>query len=215
MLEARVIEALETSFEEARVKTKKVPGRPDASYLESYDIINKANEVFGYGGWGTRIVDLQLRETGGKTACTVILELSVAECLPRQDVGVNVAAQKQGEPLSPESLETAIKGAASDALKRTLRQFGKQFGNDLYDKDREPERMRTKADGKAPELGKEPTPGRAAVKGRLSTDPKTAFWAYAMEHGVKGSAETVLEQQGGDFEKALIILKEYQDASKS
>lgn len=204
-MEPKVIEALEASFDENRVKTKKVPGRPDASYLESYDIINKANEVFGYGGWGTRIVDLQLRETGGKTACTVILELSVAESLPRQDVGVVIAAQKQGEALSPESLETAIKGAASDALKRSLRQFGKQFGNDLYDKDREPEKPGAKAKG---ETHADPAPKKPMAKGKLSTDAKTAFWAYAMEHGIKGSAETVLEKQGGNFEKALIILKE-------
>ena len=130
-----IIAKLEAEFDEKRVKTRAVGDR-QVSYLEAYDVIDKANEVFGYGAWGTAIIDLELHETGGKTACVVTLELSVEGCFARQDVGVCVAASGRGQELSPEALETAIKGAASDALKRAMRHFGKQFGNSLYDKER-------------------------------------------------------------------------------
>jgi len=136
MLDKGIIAKLEEPFDESRVKTKTVPNRPAASYLESYDVIKKANEVFGYGGWGTRIVDVKDYEVGGKTACMVVLELMIEGALPRQDVGVVVAAQSRDKELTPEALETALKGAASDALKRAFRHFGTQFGNDLYDKER-------------------------------------------------------------------------------
>ena len=133
-MEQSVIDKLDAEFDAKRAKTKEVKGRPDAKYLESYDVINTANRIFGYGAWGTKIIDLELHETGGKTACVVTLELSVDGCFSRQDVGVVIAAQKAGEPMTPGALETAIKGAASDGLKRCFRQLGKQFGNDLYAK---------------------------------------------------------------------------------
>lgn len=202
-LDKAAVEKLDAPFDEGRVKTKKVPGRPDASYLESFDVINKANAVFGYGGWGTEIKSLELREAGGKTACVVVLELLVEGCEPRQDVGVNVAAQKRDEPLTAEALETSIKGAVSDALKRALRHYGTQFGNQLYDKERDagngqkaPRRAAPKAkgDGKG---------------GKLGGDPVTVLWAYAKSHGLK--AETVQEQlalNDNDASKALVRLRE-------
>ena len=137
MLDKQIIAKLEEPFDENRVKTKTVPNRPAASYLESYDVIKKANEVFGYGGWGTEVQSVEIRETGGKTLAIARLRLEVVGCLPRDDVGAVVAAQSRDKDLTPEALETAVKGAVSDALKRALRHFGTQFGNDLYDKERD------------------------------------------------------------------------------
>ena len=196
-MDQKIIEKLEAEFDEARVKTKKVPGRPDASYLEAYDVIDKANEVFGYGAWGTTIIDLDLHETGGKTACVVTLELSVDGCFSRQDVGVVIAAQSQGKELSPESLETAVKGAVSDALKRAMRHFGKQFGNSLYDKER---------NGQG---AKQEKPQAKTGKGKVSSDPMSQLWDYAQAKGLKeGSVTDTLSKCEGDAEKALITLKE-------
>ena len=196
-MDQKIIEKLEAEFDESRVKTKKVPGRPDASYLEAYDVIDKANEVFGYGAWGTRIDNLELHETGGKTACVVTLEVTVEGCFARQDVGVVIAAQSQGKELSPEALETAIKGAASDALKRAMRHFGKQFGNSLYDKERNGQGV------------KQEKPQAKKAGGKVSTDPTSTLWAYAKAKGLKKASVTdTLEKCEGDPEKALIILKE-------
>ena len=128
MMEPDVIDRLEGPFDTKRVKQKDTSWG-SAGYLESYDVINTANYIFGYGGWGTKVVNVEMIPADGKTICVATLELEVEGSLPRQDVGVVISAGGK-----PEALETAIKGAASDALKRCFRQFGKQFGNDLYAK---------------------------------------------------------------------------------
>lgn len=46
------------------------------------------------------------------------------------------------------------------------------------------------------------------ARGTLSSDPMTTYWLYAKEKDVEGSAKAILEQQGGDPSKALIILRE-------
>src|SRR5690606_30092267 len=48
---------------------------------------------------------------------------------PRTDAGCAFAYID-----TPESHETAYKGAVTDALKRTLRQYGDQFANRLYER---------------------------------------------------------------------------------
>jgi len=196
-MDREIIDKLEADFDESRVKIKKVKGRPDADYLEAYDVINKANEIFGYGRWGTEITNQGIHEAGGRTVCVVTLELSVDGCLPRQDVGVNISAGG-----SPEALETAIKGAASDALKRAMRHFGKQFGNDLYDKDRNGVTVKGEKEAEKPKNKK---------GGKVSGDPMSVLWdwANAQKPGVKeGAVKEALANNGGDPEKALIVLKE-------
>ena len=126
---ASITKKLEADLDRGRVKVKKIPGRPDADYLETYDVINTANAIFGYGGWGTKIINIDMVPVDGKTVCIATVQLDVDGCLPRQDVGVVVSA---GD--SPQALETAAKGAVSDGIKRNFRHFGKQFGNDLYAK---------------------------------------------------------------------------------
>jgi len=186
MLDKGIVAKLEEPFDESRVKSKKVPGRPDASYLESYDVIKKANEVFGYGGWGTRIANQGIHEAGGKTVCVVTLEVTVEGCLPREDVGVVVAAQKQGGPLTAEALETAIKGAVSDALKRAMRHFGTQFGNDLYDKERDNGK-------KAARSAPQPARGRTQAKDAV----QLKGWLEKKAEGAKKLKGEITENQIG------------------
>ena len=98
---------------------------------------------------------------------------------------------------SPEALETAIKGAVSDALKRAMRHFGKQFGNSLYDKER---------NGQG---AKQEKPQAKKAGGKVSTDPTSTLWAYAKAKGLKKASVTdTLEKCEGDPEKALIVLQE-------
>ena len=176
MLDKEIVARLEESFDESRVKSRAVAGR-ETSYLESYDVIKKANEVFGYGGWGTELQSVDIRETGGKTLAIATLRLNVDGCLSREDVGVVVAAHKRGESPSPEALETAVKGAVSDALKRALRHFGAQFGNDLYDKDRDNGKKAARAKSKKadrPQPTRERTQAKdaAQLKGWLEKKAK-------------------------------------------
>jgi len=150
MMDQTIINKLEEDLDQSRVKTKKIKGRPDASYLESYDIINTANRIFGYGNWGTKIVDVKEVKADGQSLATAVIELNVHGCLPHQDVGVVAAAQTKDGPLTPQALETALKGAVSDAMKRAFRHFGKQFGNDLYAKDGDVPKSQAPAQVRAP-----------------------------------------------------------------
>ena len=111
-------------------------------YLEGYTVINAANRIFGYFGWSSTIQVELIREyklpasDKGTPRGMVMLPVTVEvyngdETITKSDVGTCPWA---GE----DQIETAIKGAATDGLKRAFRQMGKQFGNDLYEKDETP-----------------------------------------------------------------------------
>lgn len=113
--------------------------RPDNKkpYLEGFEAINQANKIFGFDGWGYEIVEMEYRElTRGSGAAAGMylarIKVTVTGWQPREDVGVGLTAGT-----SPEAHETAVKAAVTDGIKRALRGFGPQFGNDLYDKDGE------------------------------------------------------------------------------
>ena len=107
-------------------------------YLEGHVVIDQANRLFGYGGWGYELVgDVTLRrietvnsQTGEVTVSqgySAPVRVTVAGALPRTDLGVH--------PVADDTLDghdTAMKGAVTDGLKRAFRSFGVQFGNGFY-----------------------------------------------------------------------------------
>ena len=107
-------------------------------YLEGHVVIDQANRIFGYGGWGYELVgDVTLRQietvdpqTGElpvASAYNAPVRVTVAGALPRTDIGVH--------PVSEDTLDghdTAMKGAVTDGMKRAFRSFGVQFGNGFY-----------------------------------------------------------------------------------
>ena len=112
-------------------------------YLEGWDVIAAANHYFGFGGWVSEVLSLEagsrFQAERGQGNQRHMADLYVytarvrvtAGGVSHEDVGTGVTATD-----TPEAHETAIKGATTDALKRALRQYGAQFGNDLYDKGR-------------------------------------------------------------------------------
>lgn len=112
-------------------------------YLEGWYVVSAANGIFGFDGWSYEVLGTEAvrswtvqrtNRTTGETyddletlyqARVSVTALGVT----RIDIGTNVTS---GD--TPEAHDTAIKGAATDGLKRALRTFGAQFGNDLYDK---------------------------------------------------------------------------------
>jgi len=112
-------------------------------YLEGWDVIGAANWGFGYDGWSTEVIDVRSVYTAvvsrgsGQNRRDVEVALYQATValtaggVRRVDVGTSVTSDERLE-----AHETAIKGAVTDAIKRALRTFGAQFGNDLYDKGR-------------------------------------------------------------------------------
>ena len=107
-------------------------------YLEGHAVIDQANRIFGFGGWGYELVgDVTLRqietvdsETGELVTASVYsapVRVTVAGALPRTDTGFHAVTEK-----TVDGHDTALKGAVTDGMKRAFRSFGVQFGNGFY-----------------------------------------------------------------------------------
>ena len=111
------------------------------SYLEGFDIIDTANSIFGFGGWAYTISSLEQvsQEVNANQNVVVcykaIVKVDVygidhSTMISRQDVGFGTGVARS----LADAHENSAKEAVTDALKRSLRSFGNQFGNSLYDK---------------------------------------------------------------------------------
>lgn len=108
-------------------------------YIDGAYVIRKLNELFGVE-WDSSVINLTIIEaersqtrpdgthfmTKAPTAVWATVEVRTQYCR-KQDVGVNAV---QGD--SARALDTAIKGAATDGLKRAARQLGEALGLSLY-----------------------------------------------------------------------------------
>ena len=107
-------------------------------YLEGHVVIDQANRIFGHGGWGYDLasdvtlrqfetVDPRTGEMKTSSAYSAPVRVTVAGAPSRTDVGFHAVAEETSD-----GHDTALKGAVTDGLKRALRSFGVQFGNDFY-----------------------------------------------------------------------------------
>ena len=133
-----VVQRLGEPLDEGLVSQRRGRKGRTFAYIEGRTAIEQANRVLGYGGWGYELVgDVVLREgesvdqqTGEAKpwrAYAATVRVTVPGSQPRTDVGFQALAED-----TVEGHETAHKGAVTDALKRALRSYGSQFGNDLY-----------------------------------------------------------------------------------
>lgn len=123
-----VIKKLEQPLDPNLVATRVQQG-VTLRYIEGFQAINTANEIFGYDGWSVENVkvDLSRNEAGRPIYYAVVSVYALG--VTKTDVGCGVpAGDTQG------AHDTAIKAAVTDAMKRALRQFGQRFANSLYDK---------------------------------------------------------------------------------
>lgn len=104
-------------------------GRP-IQYVDGLYVIEQLNRVFGFDGWSVTYGAMVIIE-GERPVIHVPVTL-IAGGVTRSDIGVGVAANK-----GPDAMETAIKGAFTDGLKRCARTWGSTFGLALYEKDRD------------------------------------------------------------------------------
>ena len=111
------------------------------SYLEGFDIIDTANSIFGYGNWAYTISSLEQvsQEVNANQNVVVcykaivkidVYDIDHSTMISRQDVGFGTGVARS----LADAHENSAKEAVTDALKRSLRSFGNQFGNSLYDK---------------------------------------------------------------------------------
>ena len=134
------LKKLEAPLDGKRVKRRE-QGNITLSYLEGYDIIDHANKVFGFDGWSYDVTKLEqvseeINEKNNKVvAYRALITVTVYGAkhqlfVLRSDVGYGIGIARD----YASAHESGGKEAVTDALKRTMRSFGSQFGNALYDK---------------------------------------------------------------------------------
>ncbi len=154
-----IITLLSHPLDKARVKQRKGSEGKPVPYIPGYTAIETANQIFNYR-WsfhlmGTPqvmvweqvvtywdkakkeripVVDAESGQIVTRRAGIVYVsgwaEITLdSEKVVHSDVG---RVTFTGD--TPEAIDTAMAGAATDCLKRCLRQFGDPFGNQLYDK---------------------------------------------------------------------------------
>ena len=156
-----VTNALSQPLDPALVSQRKGRGGRTFDYLEGHVVIDQANRIFGFGGWGYELagdvtlrrietVDTKTGEVSVSHAYSAPVRVTVAGALPRTDIGFHAVAEE-----TPDGHDTASKGAVTDGMKRAFRSCGVQFGNDFYG-DRQavsgsprPERVPAQASGRS------------------------------------------------------------------
>ena len=136
-------QVLAYELDSSRIKSRS-KGNVNLSYLEGFDIIQTANKIFGYGNWDYTVskleqVSQEVNQNQNHIICykaviqIVVHDLQHSKHVSREDVGFGTGIAKT----LADAHEGGAKEAVTDAIKRTLRSFGNQFGNSLYDKSRQ------------------------------------------------------------------------------
>lgn len=135
------------------VVMKRIQGGAEVSYVGGWTVIENANRIFGYEGYSWKLEKLQQVEftddivhpkTGKKgwriayiATGTAFIDKEYDESIGKQeqqvftDVGFGNATSYQS---IGDAVESAVKEAATDCMKRCMRFKGNQFGLALYDK---------------------------------------------------------------------------------
>jgi hypothetical protein len=155
----RALWELRQPLDMSRVKRRQAPGLGSVPYLEGHDVIHRANTIFDFA-WSfdllaePKIVRWNKTVTAWNQQERRKLPVLDAYGNPQvEEVGIVFVTGKVtvilgGQPYShadlgrcvfsgdtPEALDMALAGSATDCLKRCFRQLGEQFGNLLYDRD--------------------------------------------------------------------------------
>ena len=136
-------QVLSYEIDSSRIKSRN-KGNITLSYLEGFDIIETANKIFGYGNWDYTIskleqVSQEVNANQNNVICykavvnVKVYDLQHSKSVSREDVGFGTGIAKT----LADAHESGAKEAVTDAIKRTMRSFGNQFGNSLYNKSRQ------------------------------------------------------------------------------
>lgn len=135
-------ELLGRDLDASRVKVREGRGGRSFSYLETHDVEDRANQIFGFDGWSAETVDMREVYTGknrnGKTKVSYVAKVRITvfageRVIVKEGTGYGDGV---GEDIG-EASELAVKESESDAEKRAFKKFGNAFGLALYDKDQE------------------------------------------------------------------------------
>lgn len=135
------LQELQEPLSQQVVKTRSAANGRNLSYIEGWWAIHEANRIFGFGCWEQEILDIKCvlererkigRDQRNGWGVSYIASIRVTvNGVKREGVGA-------GHGIDVDlglAHESAVKEAATDAMKRAFMTFGNQFGLALYDKD--------------------------------------------------------------------------------
>ncbi len=171
-LRQEVLDLLAQPLDSALVRERAREDGTVFAYLEGEVVVNQANRIFGFGGWGAEalgdpqyhaveVVDPASGEVRAHGFYTVAVRVIVSGCPPKGDVGSGFVTER-----TLDAHANAAKAAVTDGIKRAFRQFGQQFGSNLNE--RQPRSLATPA--KLDELRQRVL----ALSGRLGVDTSRA-----------------------------------------
>lgn len=142
---ADVVRELEKPLDPNRIRRKDGRGSGKLEYLAGHDVKRRATEIFGFGNWGHRVVEM--REIGATEVTKdgrdgwhigymghVRIWINSEGGLYESD-GIGYGDGVEYTPAAfVASRELAMKEAETDALKRAFTNLGDQFGLVLYAK---------------------------------------------------------------------------------
>ena len=119
------------------ISTRPGAGGAKVHYVAAEKVINLANEVFGFNGWSSSIQNVHVdfvaeKEGRVSLSCSIICRVTLRDGSYHEDIGCGSIENARSKAAA---FEKAKKEAATDAMKRALRNFGNVLGNCLYDKD--------------------------------------------------------------------------------
>ena len=146
---AEIAKQLQESLDPKLVDSYTGAGGKEYSYLETNEVINQHNRIFGHGNWYYRVKAgptlYQVEHVDANTGAirrgeyyAALVALYVFDREMFSDEGFGLVDQmKPGTSMHVvlENHEKARKGSVSDGLKRCSRGLGNQFGNALYSGD--------------------------------------------------------------------------------
>jgi recombination DNA repair RAD52 pathway protein len=149
MFSAQQIAQLSGKLDKAVVKSRKGANGRTVAYLEAWQVVDMANEVFGFGNWDAETVEMRREhdpvhippsEENPKGGIVVTYSARVRVTVYSQDGSRKVVRERTGGhrgfgPTVGQAVEDCIKAAETDATKRAFVTFGNIFGLALYDRE--------------------------------------------------------------------------------
>lgn len=132
----RISHQLDKRLGQEYLSVRQGGGNTKLTYVEGWRIIGLANKILGFDGWSSEIKNYvqEYSDTlDGKTSVgySCMCRVTLKNGIFKEDIGFG---SSENQRLKGMAIEKAKKEAATDSLKRALRQFGNALGNCCYDK---------------------------------------------------------------------------------
>jgi DNA repair and recombination protein RAD52 len=205
-MEARMIgEQLNIPLSKKDVRSRPGPGGKKLTYLEGWKAIDIANAIFGFDGWQSQIITLDVRVVRQDQAkrwhvCTMAtIRVTLKNGSFHEDRGGGSSSNQKTEE---DAIMLAEKEAITDGIKRALKNFGRRLGLSLYS-DEHLKYLQSSSSKSAIGGASRPQPGNASAQQQETMqagkqNPHMARATLAVQeqvHQRKAQAVTLQQQQ--------------------